>query len=36
MIAAIALANRLTVVTRNLSEFVRVPGLNAEDWMRTR
>ena len=36
MIAAIALANRLTVVTRNLSEFVRVPGLKVEDWMHPR
>jgi tRNA(fMet)-specific endonuclease VapC len=34
MIAAIALANRLTVVTSNVSEFARVPGLTVEDWMR--
>jgi tRNA(fMet)-specific endonuclease VapC len=34
MIAAIALANRLTVVTSNLSEFGRVPGVTVEDWMR--
>jgi len=33
MIAAIALANRRTVVTSNLSEFARVPGLKVEDWM---
>jgi len=34
MIAAIALANRRTVVTSNVSEFARVPGLKVEDWMR--
>ena len=33
MIAAIALANRMTVVTSNISEFTRVPGLEVEDWM---
>jgi tRNA(fMet)-specific endonuclease VapC len=32
MIAAIALANRMTVVTNNVSEFTRVPGLTVEDW----
>lgn len=31
-IAAIALANGLTVVTHNLSEFSRVPGLSVENW----
>ena len=31
-IAAIALANRLTLVTHNTSEFTRVPGLVVEDW----
>lgn len=31
-IAAIALANNLTVVTHNVSEFSRVPGLTVEDW----
>lgn len=33
MIAAIALANRMTVVTSNVSEFARVPTLVVEDWM---
>ena len=33
LIASIALARGLTVVTHNLSEFARVPGLNAEDWL---
>jgi tRNA(fMet)-specific endonuclease VapC len=32
MIAAIALANDLTLVTHNVSEFSRVPGLKIEDW----
>jgi tRNA(fMet)-specific endonuclease VapC len=32
MIAAIALANDLTVVTNNTSDFQRVPGLPVEDW----
>jgi tRNA(fMet)-specific endonuclease VapC len=32
MIAAIALANRLTLVTHNTSEFNRVPRLVVEDW----
>jgi tRNA(fMet)-specific endonuclease VapC len=32
LIAAIALANGLTLVTHNTSEFSRVPGLNIEDW----
>ena len=31
-IASIAVARRLTVVTHNLSEFGRVPGLKVEDW----
>ncbi|MGH7821431.1 MAG: type II toxin-antitoxin system VapC family toxin [Candidatus Binatia bacterium] len=33
MIAAIALANRLTVITSNTGEFARVPGLKVENWM---
>jgi len=32
LIASIALANGLTLVTHNTSEFSRVPGLNLEDW----
>jgi tRNA(fMet)-specific endonuclease VapC len=36
MIAAIALANRLTLVTHNTSEFSRVQGLALEDWQRPR
>jgi tRNA(fMet)-specific endonuclease VapC len=34
MIAAIALANQMTVVTSNVTEFARVPGLMVEDWMK--
>ena len=32
MIAAIALANRLTIVTHNTSEFGRIQALTVEDW----
>ena len=32
LIAAISLANDLTLVTHNVSEFNRVPGLRIEDW----
>lgn len=32
LIAAIALANNLTLVTDNTSEFQRVPGLKCENW----
>jgi tRNA(fMet)-specific endonuclease VapC len=33
LIAASARAHRLTVVTHNLDEFRRVPGLLVEDWL---
>lgn len=32
MIAAIALAHNLTLVTHNTSEFSRIPGLPLDDW----
>lgn len=32
MIAAIAVANNLILVTHNTAEFSRVPGLKVEDW----
>jgi tRNA(fMet)-specific endonuclease VapC len=32
LIAGIALANQLTIVTHNTREFSRVPGLQVEDW----
>lgn len=32
LIAGIALAHQLTVVTRNTREFSRVPGLQVENW----
>lgn len=32
-IAAIAMANELTLVTGNLRHFMRVPGLQVENWL---
>jgi tRNA(fMet)-specific endonuclease VapC len=32
LIAAIALTHSLTLVTNNMNEFQRVPGLRVEDW----
>jgi predicted nucleic acid-binding protein len=32
MIAAIALANGLTLIANNLREFERIPNLICEDW----
>ncbi|MBC8139450.1 MAG: type II toxin-antitoxin system VapC family toxin [Fibrella sp.] len=34
-IAAIALANRCVVVTRNTRHFAQIPGITCEDWTRT-
>lgn len=33
-IAAIALANQATLLTRNLADFIKVPRLRVEDWTR--
>lgn len=33
MIASIALANQTKLLSRNLKDFVRVPGLTVEDWL---
>ncbi len=35
LIAAHALSNNLTVVTANVGEFSRVPGLKVENWLQT-
>jgi tRNA(fMet)-specific endonuclease VapC len=32
MIAATAIANELTLVTHNVREYSRVPGLQWDDW----
>jgi tRNA(fMet)-specific endonuclease VapC len=32
MIASIALANKVTLVTRNLKDYRKVPGLQLENW----
>jgi tRNA(fMet)-specific endonuclease VapC len=33
-IASVALASQSTLLSRNLRDFQRVPGLNVEDWTR--
>lgn len=32
LIAAVALANNLTMATHNTRHFSRIPGLSIEDW----
>jgi tRNA(fMet)-specific endonuclease VapC len=32
MIAAIAIANKLTLVTNNEKHFIRIPNLSLENW----
>lgn len=32
LIAAVALANNATLITNNVREFARVPGLRVENW----
>ena len=33
LIASVALAHDLTLVTHNTADFVRIPGLRLEDWL---
>jgi tRNA(fMet)-specific endonuclease VapC len=33
LIAAVALANNLTLVTHNVADFQSIPGLTIEDWL---
>ena len=33
MIAAQGVSNNLTVVTHNTREFIRIPGINLDDWV---
>ena len=34
IVASIAIANDLTVVTHNTKDFANIPGLRIEDWQR--
>ena len=34
IVASIAIANNLTVVTHNTKDFANIPGLRIEDWQR--